>query len=94
MAHDHLTVADVLGMHNVLMQRYGGAPGVRDAGALVGLTGGVAAIVGAAVGALHGPEAFPRRWVDGLLGRTGEGDDQRVFGLLDAALPRFLRRRP
>ena len=34
MAHDHLTVADVLGMHNVLMQRYGGAPGVRDAGAL------------------------------------------------------------
>ena len=34
MAHDHLTVADVLGMHSVLMQRYGGAPGVRDAGAL------------------------------------------------------------
>ena len=34
MAHDHLTVADVLGMHSVLMQRYGGEPGVRDAGAL------------------------------------------------------------
>lgn len=34
MAHDHLTVADVLGMHAVLMQRYGGAPGVRDPGAL------------------------------------------------------------
>jgi death-on-curing protein len=31
---DHLTVADVLGMHTVLMQRYGGAPGVRDPGAL------------------------------------------------------------
>ncbi len=34
MAHDYLTVADVLGMHAVLMQRYGGAPGVRDPGAL------------------------------------------------------------
>ncbi|KDP85884.1 phage killer protein [Cupriavidus sp. SK-3] len=31
---DYLTVADVLGMHTVLMQRYGGAPGVRDPGAL------------------------------------------------------------
>jgi death-on-curing protein len=29
-----LTVADVLGMHMVLMQRFGGAPGVRDPGAL------------------------------------------------------------
>lgn len=34
MAHDYLTVADVLGMHTVLMQRYGGASGVRDPGAL------------------------------------------------------------
>ena len=34
MAHDHLTVADVLGMHTVLMQRYGGAMGLRDPGAL------------------------------------------------------------
>jgi hypothetical protein len=31
-ARDYLTVADVLGMHSVLMQRYGGAPGVRDPG--------------------------------------------------------------
>jgi len=31
---DYLTVADVLGMHTVLMRRYGGAPGVRDPGAL------------------------------------------------------------
>ncbi|MGY6214241.1 hypothetical protein ACW73L_03675 [Methylolobus aquaticus] len=29
-----MTVADVLGMHAVLMQRYGGALGVRDPGAL------------------------------------------------------------
>lgn len=34
MAHDYLTVADVLGMHMVLMRRYGGAAGVRDLGAL------------------------------------------------------------
>ena len=34
MARDYLTVADVLGMHTALMQRYGGAPGVRDPGAL------------------------------------------------------------
>ena len=34
MALDYLTVADVLGMYTVLMQRYGGVPGVRDPGAL------------------------------------------------------------
>ena len=34
MAHDYLTVADVLGLHAILLQRYGGAPGVRDLGAL------------------------------------------------------------
>ncbi len=34
MPRDSLTVADVLGMHRVLMQRYGDAPGVRDPGAL------------------------------------------------------------
>jgi death-on-curing protein len=33
-AHDYLSVADVLGIHSLLMQRYGGAPGVRDPGAL------------------------------------------------------------
>ena len=34
MPRDDLTVADVLGMHSVLMRRYGGEPGVRDPGAL------------------------------------------------------------
>ena len=34
MPRDYLTVADVLGMHTALMQRYGGALGVRDPGAL------------------------------------------------------------
>lgn len=34
MARDYLTVADVLGLHAVLTRRYGGASGIRDAGAL------------------------------------------------------------
>ena len=34
MQRDYLTVAEVLGMHEILMQRYGGAGGVREPGAL------------------------------------------------------------
>ena len=34
MEHDYLTVADILGMHTILMGRYGGAAGLRDPGAL------------------------------------------------------------
>lgn len=49
----------------------------------------VAAIVGAAVGALHGADALPRRWKDGLLGRTMEDDDGRVFELVERALERW-----
>lgn len=49
----------------------------------------VAAIVGAAVGALHGEDALPRRWRDGLLGRTAADDDGRIFELLDLAETRF-----
>lgn len=45
----------------------------------------VAAIVGAAVGALHGAEALPRRWREGLLGRLGADDDGRVQDLLGQA---------
>jgi death on curing protein len=33
-AHDYLTVADVLSMQAALIDRYGGAAGVRDPGAL------------------------------------------------------------
>lgn len=33
-ARDYLTVADVIGMHTELLQRHGGAGGVRDPGAL------------------------------------------------------------
>jgi len=45
----------------------------------------VAAIVGAAVGALHGRAGLPKRWTDKLLGRTTDGDDGRVFELLESA---------
>ena len=42
----------------------------------------IAAIVGAAVGALHGAHALPQEWVTGLLGRTRATDDHHVFLLL------------
>jgi len=45
----------------------------------------VAAIVGAAVGALYGRAGLPSRWIDSLLGRTTDNDDGRVFELLEAA---------
>jgi len=44
----------------------------------------VAAIVGAAVGALHGESALPQRWRNGLLGRTRESDDGQVQRILSA----------
>ncbi|MGE5200274.1 MAG: ADP-ribosylglycohydrolase family protein [Rhodospirillaceae bacterium] len=46
----------------------------------------VAAIVGAAVGALHGAQALPGSWRAGLLGRTGASDDGVVFRLIEAAV--------
>lgn len=49
----------------------------------------VAAIVGAAVGALHGRRGLPKRWVEGLLGRTREDDEGRVFELVEAARLRW-----
>lgn len=45
----------------------------------------VGAIVGAAVGALHGKAELPKRWVEGCLGRTSKDDDGRIFDLLDRA---------
>jgi ADP-ribosyl-[dinitrogen reductase] hydrolase len=45
----------------------------------------IAAIVGAAVGALHGRNAIPERWLSGLLGRTTASDDGYVFELLRQA---------
>ena len=46
----------------------------------------IAAIVGAAVGALHGAQALPAAWRAGLLGRTGAADDGVVFRLIEAAV--------
>jgi len=34
-SHDYLTVADVLGINAVLMQRYGGALGLRHPGRMM-----------------------------------------------------------
>lgn len=49
----------------------------------------VGAIVGAAIGALHGQAILPRRWIDNLSGRTSTSDDGRMFQLLQAAERRF-----
>lgn len=45
----------------------------------------IGAIVGAAVGALHGASELPPCWRQGLSGRTRERDDGRVFELVEAA---------
>lgn len=45
----------------------------------------IGAIVGAAVGALHGVDALPNRWRTGLTGRTRENDAGRMFELLARA---------
>ena len=50
----------------------------------------VAAIVGAAVGALHGVSSLPTRWREGLLGRTREADDHHVQQLIEQALEAFV----
>ncbi|MBA3891882.1 MAG: ADP-ribosylglycohydrolase family protein [Gemmatimonadaceae bacterium] len=52
----------------------------------------VAAIVGAAVGALHGTDAIPIRWREGLLGRTREQDDGHAFELMRQAQARWVAR--
>ena len=50
----------------------------------------VAAIVGAAVGALHGKSALPARWIRNLLGRTNERNNGHVFKLIDQARACFV----
>jgi ADP-ribosyl-[dinitrogen reductase] hydrolase len=49
----------------------------------------VAAIVGAAVGALHGRDAIPQRWVENHSGRTTDRDDGRMFELIEDARRRW-----
>ncbi len=45
----------------------------------------IAAIVDSAVGALHGVNRLPARWLHGLTGRTAADDDGRISGLLGQA---------
>jgi ADP-ribosylglycohydrolase len=45
--------------------------------------------IGAVVGALHGEKRLPDRWKRGLLGRTQESDDGRIFEIIDEAIQRF-----
>ena len=49
----------------------------------------IAAIVGAAVGALHGAAALPERWVSGLPGKTRADDEGEVQRILAAARERW-----
>jgi ADP-ribosyl-[dinitrogen reductase] hydrolase len=44
----------------------------------------VAAIVGAAVCALHGRSGIPIRWISGLAGRLATDDDGHILELIDA----------
>jgi ADP-ribosylglycohydrolase len=48
----------------------------------------IAALVGAAVGAIHGQHALPVTWRHGLLGRTTADDNGRVFRLIEEAVRR------
>ena len=45
----------------------------------------VAAIVGAAVGALHGKKGLPSRWLNAHTGRTRTRDDGKIFELIETA---------
>jgi ADP-ribosyl-[dinitrogen reductase] hydrolase len=45
----------------------------------------ISAVVGAAVGALHGKDGFPKEWITNLSGRTTDTDDGRIFELLEEA---------
>ena len=49
----------------------------------------VAAIVGAAMGALHGKAAIPPRWIHGLSGRITDRDDGRIPELIAEAKSTF-----
>jgi ADP-ribosylglycohydrolase len=42
----------------------------------------IGAIVGAAVGALHGRQALPQRWLSQLPGRVGAADDGHIFDMI------------
>lgn len=49
----------------------------------------VAAIVGAALGALHGRAGIPQRWLAGLTGQTTLHDEGKLFAVLEQARERW-----
>jgi len=49
----------------------------------------VAAIVGAAIGALHGRSGLPAHWINELSGRTGADDNWHIFELIESARQSF-----
>jgi ADP-ribosylglycohydrolase len=71
-----------------LLMRFGDDPGTAIVRAVNDTRDNdtIAAIVGAAVGALHGRKALPDRWIENLTGRvTYVGEDNRVFELIELA---------
>jgi ADP-ribosylglycohydrolase len=53
----------------------------------------IAAIVGAAVGALYGNKSMPEQWIENLSGRTTNSDDGHIFNLIDDARTVFWAKR-
>lgn len=53
----------------------------------------IGAIVGAAVGVLHGESGLPQHWIANLPSRTAGADGGRIFELLDRAR-RFAIKQP
>jgi len=51
----------------------------------------IGAIVGAAMGALHGKKGLPKRWIDNLSGRTTDRDDGKMFELIEESQKTFWR---
>ena len=49
----------------------------------------IAAVVGAAVGAVHGKSAIPDGWIHNLSGRTTDSDDGRICELIAQARTTF-----
>ena len=54
----------------------------------------IAAIVGSAVGALHGRDAFPEQWIENLSGRTTGQDDGNIFEVIKDAEATFWQEMP
>jgi hypothetical protein len=54
----------------------------------------IASIVGAAVGAIHGRNGLPAKWISNLLGRTTADNDWHIFELIESAKQTFWKSDP